>query len=243
VLIYHRVGGGSGLEIDLSPALFEEQMSALAEAANVISLDAAIELLAGGDEPEGDPVVVTFDDGTRDFADHAVPILERHGVPATLYVATDFIEQGRAFPHDGAALSWSALADAHATGLITVGSHTHTHALLDRADAQAVVDELDRSIGLIHDRLGVAADHFAYPKGLGASGPAEAEVRRRFLSAAVGGGQPNRYGATDVHRLQRTPIQVLDGMRWFRAKAAGGMALEGALRRVLDRGRYVGASS
>lgn len=243
VLLYHRVGGGSGLQIDLSPELFDEQMAVLAETANVVSLDTAVSILAGGEEPADDPVVLTFDDGTRDFADFAVPSLERHGVPATLYVATDFIEGNRPFPHDGAPLSWSALADAHATGLVTIGSHTHTHALLDRATPEVVADELDRSVGLLQERLGVAADHFAYPKGRGANGQGEMEVRRRFVSAALGGGQPNRYGVTDLYRLRRTPIQVLDGMRWFRAKAAGGMALEGALRRVLDRGRYVGAST
>lgn len=243
VLIYHRVGGKSGLEIDLSPELFDAQMAALADAGNVITIDEAVDVLTGDPITKNDPVVVTFDDGTSDFSAHVVPILERHGIPATLYVATDFIERRRDFPHGGAPLSWAALADACATGLVTVGSHTHTHALVDRVAPEFVADELDRSIRLIEDRLGETPRHFAYPKAMGASGLAEAEVRRRFRSAAVAGGKPNPYGGTDVHRLYRTPIQALDGIRWFRAKAAGGMALEGTLRRVLNRGRYVGAST
>ncbi len=242
VLLYHRVGGASGNEIDLPTDLFAQQIEALAEAGNVVSIDAAVERLASGATDGPDPVVVTFDDGTADFASEAMPVLERFRVPATIYVATDFIERSQSFPHDGVPLSWSALADAQSTGLVTVGSHTHTHALLDRATPTVVAEELDRSIGLIEERLATTPTHFAYPKALGATGDAEAEVRRRFRSAALAGGRPNRYDGTDLHRLLRTPIQVVDGMRWFRCKAAGGMALEGTLRRMLDR-RYAGATT
>lgn len=242
VLLYHRVGGASGLEIDLPTDLFSQQVEALAEAGNVVSLDVAVDRLASGSVTGTDSVVVTFDDGTADFASEVVPILERFRVPATLYVATDFIERSRSFPHDGTPLSWSALAAAQSTGLVTVGSHTHTHALLDRASPAVVADELDRSMALIEDRLGTTPAHFAYPKALGATGAAEAEVRRRFRSAALGGGKANRYRHTDMYRLQRTSIQVTDGMRWFRCKAAGGMALEGTLRRMINR-RYAGAAT
>ena len=47
----------------------------------------------------------------------------------------------------------------------------------------------------------------------------------------------------DLHRLTRTPVQVTDGMRWFRRKAGGGMALEDDARAVLNRGRYAGATT
>jgi len=242
VLLYHRVGGSSGLQIDLPTDLFTQQMEALAEAGNVVSMDVAVDRLSSGSFEGTDSVVVTFDDGTADFASEAVPILERFRVPATLYIATDFIERSQSFPHDGKPLSWSALAAAQSTGLVTVGSHTHSHALLDRASPAVVANELDRSIGLIEDRLGTTLAHFAYPKALGARGAAEAEVRRRFRSAALGGGKANRHRHTDLYRLQRTSIQVTDGMRWFRCKAAGGMALEGTLRRMINR-RYAGAAT
>ena len=47
VLIYHRVGAGSGLELDLPTARFDEQMAELAAAGSVTTLDHALELLAG----------------------------------------------------------------------------------------------------------------------------------------------------------------------------------------------------
>src|SRR5207244_7718315 len=98
-----------------------------------------------------------------------------------------------------------------------------------------------RSIGLIGDRLGVECPHFAYPKALLGSPAAEQEVRRRFRTGAIAGTRPNQYGQTDLHRLHRSPIQVSDGLRWFRHKAAGGLRLEDELRRLRNRRRYAGA--
>lgn len=243
VLLYHRVGGQSTSAVDLPLDLFTKQMEALAAWGGVVSLDDALTLMAAPAAPPGPPrVAITFDDGTGDFADVAVPVLQRLGLPATLYLATDPVESGRPFAPDASTLSWSALADAVSTGVVSVGSHTHTHVLLDRLDPELVAQDLDRSIELIEDRLGVTPRHFAYPKALPGSPAAAAAVRDRFASAAIAGTRPNRYGCTDPYRLYRSPIQTADGMRWFRRKAEGGMALEDDLRRLINRRRYLGAS-
>jgi peptidoglycan/xylan/chitin deacetylase (PgdA/CDA1 family) len=230
ILIFHRVGGGSGLEIDLDPGRFEEQITHIGDTAGSLT-----------DVVEGRPVVVvTFDDGTADFAEHVLPILTRHNVPATLYLATAFIEEQRPFPHNGTPLSWHTLRDCISTGLVTVGSHTHTHVLLDRLAPHEIASELDRSIGLIEDRLGVTPAHFAYPKALLGSADAQAAVRTRFATAAIAGTRPNVPGRIDPHRLYRSPIQRSDGMKYFRRKLEGGMRLEDDLRRTLNRVRYLG---
>ena len=241
VLIYHRVGAHTPVSVDLPRRLFSEQLTALAGGWQPVSLDRAVELLGASSAPPGPPpVCLTFDDGTADFIDEAVPELVAHRIPATLYVATDHVESGRPFPNDGRPASWAGLRDVLSTGLVTVGSHTHTHRLLDRVDGREASEELDRSIGLIEDRLGVACRHFAYPKALLGSPRAEQEVRRRFQTAAIAGTRPNPYGVADLHRLGRSPVQVADGMRWFRRKAAGGMALEDDLRALRNRRRYAG---
>jgi peptidoglycan/xylan/chitin deacetylase (PgdA/CDA1 family) len=248
VLIYHRVGTASGLELDLPVDLFAAQAEVLAASGRVVPLGDA---LAGLDGPVdgrdtgagSDPVVITFDDGTADFVEHALPILERHRLPMTLYAATAFIDEGRPFPGDGRPLSWRGLADACATGLVDVGSHTHGHRLLDRLPSDQIDDELDRSIELIGEHLGRPPLDFAYPKAVAGSAAAEQAVRRRFRSAALGGSRPNRIGATDPYRLARSPIQRSDGMRWFRRKLEGGMAAEERLRRLVNRWRYAGATT
>lgn len=51
-------------------------------------------LYPGGDRPR---VALTFDDGWRDNAEQAYPLLERHEVPASIFLSTDFIGTGKAF--------------------------------------------------------------------------------------------------------------------------------------------------
>ncbi len=243
ILIYHRVGRQASIEMDLSADLFAAQLEWLASHVEVLSLGEALGRLDG--EPAastGPAVVVTFDDGTADFADVVVPLLARHRIPATLYLTTAHIEERRPFPHDGVPLSWAALRDCVDTGLVRVGSHTHTHALLDRLDEAATEDELQRSVDLIGERLGTSADDFAYPKAVLGNAAAQRAVRRRFRSAALAGNRPNPAGSTDPYRLQRTAVQQADGLGWFVKKAAGGLAFEDSLRQVLNRRRYARVS-
>jgi len=246
VLIYHRVGGGSDSQVDLPVDEFDRQMAHLAEHTTVVTLDDAVASLAAGrpdEDHDGSRVVITFDDGTDDFTDHAVPVLVKHSLPATLYAATSFIDAGTTFPWGAPPTSWTALRDATATGLVTIGSHTHSHWLLDRLDPAAIADDLDRSIELIGTHLGTAPAHFAYPKALPGSPQAEIAVRRRFTSAALAASRVNRPGRTDLHRLWRTPVQRADGFEFFTAKADGGLRLEGELRALAARIKYRGATT
>jgi peptidoglycan/xylan/chitin deacetylase (PgdA/CDA1 family) len=182
---------------------------------------------------------VTFDDGTADFTDVALPVMARYGIPATLYLATAFVRDGR-MPDGTAAVSWNGLVDACATGLVDVGSHTDRHILLDRVEAQDVYDDLDRSIDLIGAHVGRRPLDFAYPKGVPGNTAAALAVRERFRSAALAGTRANRARGFDPYRLARSPIQVSDGMTFFMRKLAGGMSFEDDLRRALNRIRYAG---
>ena len=236
VLAFHRVEGGTDSSVDLPLALFASQIAELVLEHDVVTIDDAVEVLTSSTRPGSDPVVVTFDDGTADFVEHALPVLVRHRVPVCLYLATRFVDEQA--PFAGAPpLSWAALRDALATGLVTVGSHTHSHLVLravDEADAGA---DLDRSVDVITTNLGVAPAHFAYPRAVPPSPGAATAVAARFRTAALSGCRPNPYGATDLHRLHRSPVQRTDGLHWFRRKAAGGMRLEGSLRAAANR-RY-----
>jgi len=246
ILLYHRVGGGSALEIDLDATRFDEQVAVIAESGRAVSLAGALAQLAAapGEAPADSSVVITFDDGTADFAEIAVPILERHGVPATLYLATGFVDGEIPVPAGGRPVSWSALRDACSTGLIDIGSHTHTHRLLDRVSRSEAAAELDRSIDLIGEHLGQPALDFAYPKAVPGRRDVVALVNDRFRSAALAGTRVNPFRsheprrATDPQRLARSPIQASDGMDFFARKLAGGMGLEDAFRRAINRVRY-----
>jgi peptidoglycan/xylan/chitin deacetylase (PgdA/CDA1 family) len=237
ILIYHRIGDARN-EITIPLSLFQRQMAWLAASGRVVSLEDALEDLDRPEPMADTRLVLTFDDGTADFAEMAVPTLVRERIPATLYLSTMFAETQRPFPDGAPPASWGSLSDAMSTGLLTIGSHTHSHAILDRLPLDAARDELDRSIGLIEDRLDRSPLDLAYPKAFARSAEVRELVQRRFRSAAVGGGRANVPGGSDPYRLQRTFVQRSDGWRWFEEKTLGHLTFEDVARRGWDRWRY-----
>lgn len=234
VLIYHRVGGGTTSAVDLPVDVFREQMTVLARTCTVLSLDDAVDQLAAGGAPEG--VVLTFDDGTPDFYECAVPVLESLQLPATLYAATGPIDRGEPMPWGVPSASWSSLRAAVATGLVTIASHTRDHSLLDRLDRLSVAEDLDASLASITEQIGRAPRHFAYPRAVPGNPAAEVEVRTRFASAALAGNRVNVAGC-DLHRLARTPVHRADPPDVFVRKIHGGLRLEGSVREVVAKVR------
>src|SRR5918998_1406646 len=87
VLLYHRVDTGTS-EIDLPLSRFEQHLSELAHGGRVVSLECAMHTRTPG-------VVITFDDGFRDFHEHVVPLLIQYDLPAVLYLATGSVGDGR----------------------------------------------------------------------------------------------------------------------------------------------------
>lgn len=240
VLIYHRVGSGDGSQMDLDPGAFADQLSWLADTQRVLTLDEACDELDSF--PRITPSVsLTFDDGTVDWLDTVLPLLDRYQVPATFYVCTGFVTGDEALPSSGRAISWSALAEMATSPLVTIGSHTHRHRLLDRLDPSELADELDRPTALLQEHVGITPTHFAYPKAVAPSAEAAAQVQARFRSASLAGTHSNAAGA-DLYRLARTPIQPSDGDRWFRRKVVGGLRLEDDLRQTANRLRYRNAT-
>jgi peptidoglycan/xylan/chitin deacetylase (PgdA/CDA1 family) len=240
VLIYHTVGARDGGAVDVSLDDFREQLAHLAEHHRVLALSDAVDELASDAEP-ADGVVITFDDGTTDFVEHSAPALIEAGLPAALYACTQSITEQQPFPWGATPASWAGLSDVASTGLISIESHTHTHALLDRLRAPDIANELDRSIELIGEHIGIVPRHFAYPKAVPCSAMAEAAVRDRFDSAALARNRVNRPGGANRYRIWRTPIQRTDDLGRFAAKAGGGARVEGELRHRLARWKYRGA--
>jgi glycosyltransferase involved in cell wall biosynthesis len=93
VLTYHRIGdpaaGPPGL-MSATRRTFERQIAWLAASGRAVSLDDVLRTRDGGAPLPARAVLVTFDDAYADFATDAWPVLERHGVPAVLFVPTAF---------------------------------------------------------------------------------------------------------------------------------------------------------
>jgi peptidoglycan/xylan/chitin deacetylase (PgdA/CDA1 family) len=228
ILLYHRVADGDR-EIDLPLRTFERHLATLEAHDRAVPLERAL-----GDPRGG--VVLTFDDGYRDFHEHVLPLLVRYRMPALLYLATGLVEGSRSsLGRD--ALSWSMLRESMTTGLVEVGAHTHGHADLSTASEAEADREMRRSKELIEGRLGAPCRHFAYPWGV-ASVEAERVARSLFETAVRDGWKTNRRERWDRHRLGRTPILRSDGRFFFRAKTLGLLDSEALAYRALRRGPW-----
>ena len=93
VLVYHRVVAGQRDPFDLcvTPDQFAEHLARVRGSATVVPLD---ELLAPAPGPR---VAITIDDGYADALTGALPVLEASDTPATVFVSTDTLENGRGF--------------------------------------------------------------------------------------------------------------------------------------------------
>ena len=206
-LIYHRATGTLRTEIDLPPALLARQMRFLAGRGLVVGLEEGLALLRGGRPLERDRIVLTFDDGYADFHGTVFPLLVALGIPATVYVTTGFVE-GEHSPlsgrHPGSIrpLTWEMLRELHASGLVTVGAHSHAHRDYVGLAERAVAEDLDRSSELFERHLGFVPRHFAYPRAR-YDAAAEAVVRRRYDSAARWAAAPGRCPARSTPTASR----------------------------------------
>ena len=96
IALYHRVAPEPNLlYTPLHPDNFDEHCAVLKRSFNVIPLSEMIERHRTGTSLAG-YCSITFDEGYRDFLDHALPILEAHGLPATQFVITDCLEKAKA---------------------------------------------------------------------------------------------------------------------------------------------------
>ena len=98
VLTYHSFCDSwpQGLVSSLPIARFEQQLVHLKREFEVVSLSTGLSCLYEGRYSEKPWVVITIDDGFSDNYTHAFPVLKRLGVPATIFLATDFLDSGRA---------------------------------------------------------------------------------------------------------------------------------------------------
>lgn len=105
VLGYHRIQDlhqprSQPLDPDLvsaTPVEFAWQMQHLRQNHEVVSLEQVVQHLDGGTALPRRAVAVTFDDGFTDTYHTAFPILREYGIPAALFVTTDYLGSGDVF--------------------------------------------------------------------------------------------------------------------------------------------------
>ncbi|WP_342120798.1 polysaccharide deacetylase family protein [Pseudoduganella sp. OTU4001] len=96
ILIYHRVLPQQDriFPLEVHRAQFDSQLAWLKSRFNVLPLLEAVQLAAAGRLPPRS-ACITFDDGYADNAEVALPVLQKHGLHATFFIATGFLDGGR----------------------------------------------------------------------------------------------------------------------------------------------------
>ena len=158
------------------------------------------------------PLVITFDDGYRDNRRAADELLRR-GMPASFFIATEFIGSDRVPWWDTKAgiisewMSWDDVRSLRDDGF-ELGAHTKNHVDLGVVSGAEAVEEIDGSARRLVAETGAPIDLFSYPYGR----PHQiTEENREIVRKAGFVCCPSAYGGTvgkgnDPFRICRTPI-------------------------------------
>jgi peptidoglycan/xylan/chitin deacetylase (PgdA/CDA1 family) len=216
ILTYHRVDD-PGARPDLMPSLvsatpagFAEQMAMVARAYHPVSLG---DVLGALDAPQRLPrraVLITVDDGYRDFLTNAWPVLKAHRLPVTLFVATAFAaDPSRRFWWDRL---WAAVSGAQRSEPLV----TPLGALpVRRSQASATVARLRTWLKeLDHDDAMVQVDRIVAELGDGATSATPAVLGWDELRTLAADGVTLAPHTRDHPLLDRVPVdRAIDEIR------------------------------
>lgn len=265
VLMYHRVCEASSAamrKFTVTPLEFEAQLRWLARQGYTgLTVSDYVQRSQGRGAPlPKRPVLLTFDDGFADFGAQAAPLLQAHGLPATLYVVGGLVGgTSRWLPGTDAELplhDWDALGQLQAAG-IELGGHGMTHRALDGLSEAELAQEVGAPRQLMARHLGQAPDSFCYPFGFRSE-----RVRRAVRAAGYQNACAVRYASShtdaDVFDIARHIVPhglsmadfaaTVEGhppvvpLLWNRVRAQLGSAVRGA-RQGLRQGLRRSASS
>ena len=220
VLMYHSVSE-NGLFFSVSPHAFEKQLAYLKrEKYSVIKLSELIARIKKHKDISR-CVVITFDDGYRDNYTDAFPLLQRYSFPATIFLATHFVESDR----DVHGVTMPMLTKAQITEMVATGSiefmpHTQTHLSLreDTPLEVAIKEVVDSSLDV--ERLtGARAAIFSYPKGR-VNVAVDGYLRENGWDGAVTVEEGLVTPKSDVFLLCRNSVDSATSMAQFRGKVS-----------------------
>lgn len=231
IVTYHSIADGDS-PLRIPPALFAEQMKWLKEHTKVVPLGCIVNALADGGSPPERAVVLTFDDGFRDFAEHAAPVLQELELSATVFLPTAYCGRSNDWPgqpkwvEPQPLMDWQQIRRLAAQG-ISFGAHARTHCVLTDVSAVQAEEEIVSSRREIQERANTPVTHFCYPYGAW-NAAIRASVARHYqgaCSTAAGvvmrGADPFALPRVDAHYLRKSALFRSMFTRRFRAYVSG----------------------
>ncbi len=178
ILMYHMIRnplpGGRFNGMRVPPHLFEAQLDYLVK--NGWHFFTISELVDQWDHLPAKSVALTFDDGYADNATAALPLLQRYGAKATVYLVVnrhqlEWSNRKKAHHDSGELKEEPKLTDRQVqellkSGCIELGSHTLTHPNFESLDPASKHHEMLTSKQQLEALFQVPIRSFAYPFGL-----------------------------------------------------------------------------
>lgn len=204
ILMYHYIeyvqdkNDTTRQKLDLNPNIFEQQLKTLTEAefTPIFIKDLASVLDKKKDLPKK-PIILTFDDGYRDFYTVAFSILKKYQIKSTIYVVSEFLDKPNYLTTD-------QLKELAESPLIEVASHTLHHVGLKGTSDQVAIKEIANSKLHLESLLGIPIVDFAYPYGSFSAKTIEIVKQTGYLTAAsvIPGMEHSQYDRFFLYRLR-----------------------------------------
>ncbi len=233
VLMYHNVSNKEKkwshpyYDTNTRPDIFIRQMTFLKRNNyQIIDIDKALKIIRNSGYVKERYAVITFDDGYQDNLTNALPVLKEFDFTATVYLATNYInEQSKQFK-DHKCLNWKEVIELQDNN-IEIGSHTVSHPQLSTLTHKEVETEIQKSKEIIENKLGKPCTSFSYPYAF----PEEDKKFVVFLrNVLLESGYHNSVSTilgtlnkkSDNYFIRRIPVNSGDDESFFRAKLEGG---------------------
>jgi peptidoglycan/xylan/chitin deacetylase (PgdA/CDA1 family) len=168
--MYHRIADIPGDRNSVTPAMFERQMRYLSRHGyRSVGLSQLCRHLSGEEPLPVKTVAITFDDGYEDNLLAALPVLQKYGLTATVFVVAGWVgkyNDWEQYPGKPCCkmMDWRQLELWLRSGM-EIGGHTVNHPFLSALTDSEIRAELSLGKKMLADRLHIPVDFLCYPYG------------------------------------------------------------------------------
>jgi peptidoglycan/xylan/chitin deacetylase (PgdA/CDA1 family) len=225
ILLYHQIARISAecdpRGLDIPPKSFENHMRYLYRAGfRCLRLEEAAHYLQKNGSQPSKTFVLTFDDGFQDLYYTVMPILNKFGFTATIFLVAGRVGcesnwNGKRGKSSAPLLSWRQARELAQAGF-SFGSHTVTHQMLTRLDDKRARHEIVESKKMIEEQLGYEVNFFSYPYSNN-----DSRIRRIVAESGYAAACGGDRGKWSMFNLWRTQCVNADNRLSFALKARG----------------------